>query len=177
MLCKRLAKELLGSSDLKNKINVLLLISSLLLIGVLFLHSVEAATMDEAHNQINQAKTNLVSAYVEVSAVEALGANISDFTEELNSASSNLLSATIEYNNGSYGAAYSFATNSITITNQVIDKATELKLTSAQAHSNQVIYTMVGSGIGLVLLAIFSMLGWKLLKKWFTNRSIEGQLT
>jgi hypothetical protein len=120
----------------------------------------------QANAAIDKAKEDLNSAYIITAAADVLGANTSDLVVQLNNASDFLSNAIAENNSGNYGNAIYLAGNSSSHANLVIIEAQTLKLTAEQAYNNQVLFTIAGSAIGLLLLIVLGLVGWKFLKKW-----------
>jgi len=129
----------------------------------------DRATTDEA---LVDAESDLVSAYVTVGEAEQVGANVSELLVKLKSAGDLLADAYNVYRQGDYDKACSYAMNCSYGVNGIASEATGLKSDAEASYSERLFVTAAVSSVGLSLLFVLSLFGWRFLKK----RYLQGIL-
>ena len=119
----------------------------------------------EANTAIGQAERDLGSAYAVVAEAEGAGADVSVLLNKLGSAGDFLSEAYAAFRTGDYADANALAMECSSAVEGVADDAARLKTDAEAARSNRLLFAVVGSSVGLVLLVVFGFLGWKLLKR------------
>jgi hypothetical protein len=125
----------------------------------------------EANASIGQAERDLGSAYAVVAEAERFGANVSALLNKLGSAGDSLSGAYAAFKTGDYAGASALATECSYAAKGVADDAARLTTDAEVARYNRLFFAVVGSSVGLVLLAVFGLLGWRLLK-WRYSRQV-----
>jgi hypothetical protein len=119
----------------------------------------------EASGAISQAERDLGSAYAAVAEAEGAGADVSVLLNKLGSAGDFLSEAYAAFRTGDYANASALAMECSSAIEGVAGDAARLKSDAEAARSNGLLFAVVESGVGLVLLVVFGFLGWKLLKR------------
>jgi len=132
-----------------------------------------AVNVEEANAVISQAETDIGSAYAVVADAETAGVDISALLNQLSSAGDSLSRAYVAFGTGEYANASALAIECSRALDGVTVTAASLKAEAEKAHSDRLLFSMVGSSVGLVLLLVFGFLGWKLLKKRYFKRILD----
>jgi hypothetical protein len=132
--------------------------------------AIDRTTADQA---LNDAANTLASCYVAVADAERAGANVSDLKVRLGLAGGLLSEAYNAYRLGEYDAAYSYATNCSSSINNIVSNATDSKQKAEAAYENDLFSSSAVSSVGLSLLFVFSLFGWRLLKNRYFRRVLK----
>lgn len=132
-----------------------------------------AVSVDEASVAIGQAERDLSSAYTNVSAAAGSGANVTVLLDKLTEAGSYLSEANVAYRVGNYESAFSYAESCSSAVQGVAGDATRLSLSAENSRSGTVLLDVVESGVGLALLLVFGLLGWRFLSKRYRRRVLD----
>jgi hypothetical protein len=127
----------------------------------------------EASGAISQAERDLGSAYAVVAEAEGAGADVSVLLNKLGSAGDFLSEAYAAFRTGDYADASALAMECSHAIEGVADDAARLKTDAEAARSNRLLFAVVESSVGLVLLVVFGFLGWKLLKQRYFRRALD----
>ena len=157
----------------KSRRNVVICLIASMLFAVLFVPGCFAFDAVEANASIGQAERDLGSAYVEVAEAEDAGADVSALLNKLGSAGDTLSEAYAAFRSGDYENASALAMACNNAVEEIAGDAARLKTDSEKTHSDTLLLTVVGSGVGLVLLFVFGFLGWKLLKRRYFRRVLD----
>jgi hypothetical protein len=149
---------------------VLLLLSFLVLVVV---EPVCAVSIDEADDAISQAERDLGLAYTNVADAAGSGVNVTLFLDKLSLAGADLSDAHVAYRIGDYVSAFSYAEACSNAVDGVSTEAAKLRWSATIEGNLSVILTEVGSFVGLILLAIFGLLGWRFLSKRLLKRVLD----
>jgi hypothetical protein len=131
----------------------------------------------EATEAIDQADLSVNTAFAAVADAYDAGAGVQGLLEKLEVASDFLSEAHIAFRSGDYQTAYSLA---LKCEDSVEDLNTEAELlmVSVYAEKNNLkIWTVVGSCIGLILLIVLGIIGWRFLKEHYYGRVFEMKPT
>lgn len=134
--------------------------------------SVYAYTGDEAYARIAEADGSLRQAFAAVADAAGAGANVSGLTFELDAAGGLLAQANASYRVGDFGNATLFAEQSIGSLVGVVQEAGNLKAAADSDRLSQLGWTASFSSVGLSLLFVLGLFGWRFLR----NRYFEGVL-
>jgi len=124
----------------------------------------DAADAFEAANAINEANLNLNSAFVAVAVAEDAGADVEGFLAKLDAAGNFLSEARLAYRDMNYEAASSLAAECNNGIEGLASEASYLMTKTKREKTDNLILTVVGSSIGLILLAVLGSMGWLVLK-------------
>jgi hypothetical protein len=144
-----------------------------MLLAVWFVPTCFAVNAAEANTAIDQAERDLSSAYVAVAEAEGAGANVSALLNKLDTAGDFLSEAHAAFRTGDYENANSLAINCSQTVEGLADDAASLKLDAEKAQSDRLLFAAMGSGVGLVLLLVLGLLGWKFLKRRYFRRVLD----
>ncbi len=122
---------------------------------------------DTATTSIEGAENALVSAYQAVLEVEQVGANVSGLLAQLNEAGEFLAKAHMAYRLGNFDNATSSADQSKDIGIEVENKAYELKDSAWRENIQHIWLTIMGSVLGVILVATGSFWVWHFLKRHY----------
>jgi hypothetical protein len=92
---------------------------------------------------------------------------------KLGSAGDFLSEAYAAFKTGDYVNANALAAQCSSAINGVADDAARLKTDAEAARSSGLLFAVVGSGVGLVLLVVFGFLGWRLLRRRYFEQTLE----
>jgi len=120
---------------------------------------------DTAATSIEGAENAFVSAYQAVLEVEQVGANVSGLLAQLNEAGEFLAKAHMAYRLWNFDNATSSADQSKDIGIEVENKAYELKDSARGANIQRMWLTIMGSVLGVILVASGSFWVWHFLKR------------
>jgi hypothetical protein len=143
------------------------------LLAILFVPACFAVDAVEASGAVGQAERDLDSAFVAVSKAEDAGADVSALLNKLGSAGDFLSEAYAAFKTGDYVNANALAAQCSSAINGVADDAARLKTDAEAARSSGLLFAVVGSGVGLVLLVVFGFLGWRLLRRRYFEQTLE----
>ena len=136
-----------------------------------------AINSDEAADAISHAEQDLGSAYSAVADAEKVGVDVSELQANLSVSGDFLSEAHMAFEIGDYENARLLAIESSSGLDGVALDATHLKGEAEDAHDRLVFLTVFGSSIGLVLLTIFGLLGWRFLKRRYFGRDFHAKLS
>lgn len=142
-----------------------LVFSALVLILVSMLCcSAYAYISDEASSKIAEADAAIRQAFVAVSDADKAGANVSSLAFTLNEAGGLLADANTAFRIGDYGNASSLAEQSISLVNGLVQEAGSFKTMAESEKLSSLIWTTALASIGLSMLFVASLFGWRLIK-------------
>lgn len=124
----------------------------------------------ETSKIISDAEYDVASAYVAVASAEDVGADVSIFLKKLNDAGEFLVKAYFAFKLGDFEYANQLGMQGSNTAKEIIDDATRLKMDAEIKFSNRLLITVTASGLGLSILFVLSLYGWRLLKKWYIKR-------
>jgi len=120
----------------------------------------DTAAAIEADADINEASLNLNLAFVAVAAAEDAGADVEGFLVQLEVAGDFLSQAHLALRDMNYEDASSLAAECSKEVEGLGSEATQLATKTKREKIDNLILTVVGSGIGLILLFILGSMGW-----------------
>ncbi|MCW3997873.1 MAG: hypothetical protein NWF10_04815 [Candidatus Bathyarchaeota archaeon] len=132
-----------------------------------------AVDVVEATSAINQAELSLNSAFVAVAEADDAGADVVRLLDKLDVAGDFLSGAHLAFRAGDHESASLLA---VECSNSVEGLATDagwLKADAERTKTNNLLLTAVGSGVGLVLLLVLGIVGWRVFKKRYSERVLE----
>ncbi len=148
----------------------------LFMLVVLFSCSVNscfAVSQVEAEQMLAKAENDLALAYTSVAQAECVGVNVSELLVKLEMAGVFLAEARNFYRVGDYEKAYLLAINcSETVSGVALD-ASSLRFEAEKAYSERLFVTAAVSSVGLSVLFVLSLFGWRFLKNWFLKRALK----
>lgn len=149
---------------LTSRILILLIIS--VLPASIFISKISASNSENtATTSIEKAENALASAYQAILEVEQIGANVSDLLAQLNEAGEFLAEAHIAYKLGNFDDATNFANQSKSIGEKLKNDAYELKESAWRENIQRMWLTIMGSVLGVILIASGSLWTWHFLKR------------
>ncbi|UCH01645.1 MAG: hypothetical protein JSV20_07270, partial [Candidatus Bathyarchaeota archaeon] len=122
-----------------------------------------AVDVVEATEAINQAELSLNSAFVAVAEGYKAGADIEELLENLDIAGDFLSEAHMAFRSGDYETANSLAVESGNAVEDIATMANRLMANADNEKTRLLVLTVGGSCIGLILLLVFGIVGWKFL--------------
>jgi hypothetical protein len=143
---------------------VVCLIAAMLL-AVWLVPACSAVDSAGASGAISQAERDLSSAYVAVAEAERSGADVSALLNKLGSAGDSLSRANAAFRTGDYANASALAAECSSAVAGVAGDAARLKADADAARSDRLLFAVVVSSVGLVLLVVFGFLGWRSLRR------------
>ena len=145
----------------------------LMLLAVLFVPGCFAVNAAEANTVIGQAERDLDSAYVAVAEAEGAGADVSALLSKLGGAGDFLSAAYAAFRTGNYTDAAELAMDCSTAVERVVRDSAGLEADAEAARGNSLLFAVVVSLVGLVLLVVLGFLGWKLLKRRYFKQVLD----
>jgi len=122
---------------------------------------------------INEAELKLKSAFVAVSKADDVGANIAGLVAELEVAGLFLTEAKLALRVDDYDAANSHAIECINTAEKLIIDADQLKVDAERKQNDIILFTVIGSIGGIVLLIILGITFWRVLKKRYFRKVLD----
>ena len=162
-------------NEKKRNLHSISLLLFLFLIVIQLLPACSGFNFDEATDAINQAEQDLGSAYSAVADAEKVGVDVTELQAKLSVSGDFLSEANIAFSIGDYENARLLAIESSRGLEEVGSNATRLRGEAETAHSNLMFLTVFGSSIGLFLVIVFGLLGWRFLKKSYLQRDFYGK--
>ncbi len=132
-----------------------------------------AVSADAAGSALDQAERDLSSAFVAVADAGDSGADVAGLLERLSVAGDYLSGARVAYRVGDYERAYSDSVACSSTLDGVVSDAMQLQASAENERSEGMLLAVVGSGVGLVLLSVLGLLGWRYLSKWYLRRAMD----
>ncbi|MEM3640355.1 MAG: hypothetical protein QXQ94_08350 [Candidatus Bathyarchaeia archaeon] len=132
-----------------------------------------AAERDEAQTALNHAENALASAYLAVFNAEKAGANVSSLISKLDVAADWLARANNAFRLGDYNEAREFANICINNVEDLADEAEILMLVAQKSLSEKLFWSAAYSSIGISFLFVFSLFGWRYLKRFYIKRVLK----
>lgn len=147
--------------------SILLVLLIILVLSVsIFMSEIFASNSeDTTTTNIERAENALVSAYQAVLEVEQVGADVSGLLTELNEAGEFLAEARMAYRLGDFDNATSSADMGRDIGEGVGVKAYELKNSEWRENIQRMWWTIMGSVLGVIMIASGSFWVWHFLKR------------
>jgi hypothetical protein len=127
----------------------------------------------EASSAIDEAEFNLKLAFAEIAKAENVGADIEEILAQLEVAGDSLSNAYSAFRAGDYEAAISFALECNKSIEAVATEADRLLIQAETMKTDSLVFNMFWSSVALALLLVFSIVGWRMLKKYITKRVLE----
>jgi hypothetical protein len=127
----------------------------------------------EASGAIDQAERDLGSAYVAVAEAEGAGAGVSTLLSELGSAADFLSEAYVAFRAGDYENARVLAVDCGNAVKGIAGDATLLKTDAERADRENFFFSVAESTVGLILLLVFGVAGWEMLKRRYLRRVLD----
>jgi DNA-binding PucR family transcriptional regulator len=125
---------------------------------------------DETDVRMAEAEKSVSQAYLNVSDAERAGANVSSLVTILDQASACLAEANQALRAGNRSGALDLADDCIAQVNDVVGQAAGLKSQAEEARTSQLYWVVGLSSVGLGLLFIFGLAGWRILKRRYVKR-------
>ena len=114
---------------------------------------------------IADAEETIISTYGAVLEAEQAGGNVTDLFARLNEAGEFLAAANVSYRNGDFDNAIYFANLSKNIGEEVKNEAFELKGSAWNEGVQRMMFTMLGSFSGIILVILGSLWIWRFLNR------------
>lgn len=138
-----------------------------------FLPRCFAAKAAETGEAINEAELDLNSAFIAVAEAASVGGDVTILLNRLDTASGFLSDANLAFNAGDYEGASFLAVKCSQATEGLAADADLLKASAERMKNNALLLTASASGVGLVLLLYFGVVGWRVLKKRFLKQVLD----
>jgi len=132
-----------------------------------------AIELTEVALAINEAELKLKSAFVAVSKADDVGANITGVVTKLEVAGLLLTEAKLALRVDDYDAANSHAIECINTAEKLIIDADQLTVDAERKQNDNILFTVIGSIGGLVLLIILGITFWRVLKKRYFRKVLD----
>ncbi len=132
-----------------------------------------AIELTEVALTINEAELKLKSAFVAVSKADDVGANITGVVAKLEVAGLLLTEAKLALRVDDYDAANSHAIECINTAEKLIIDADQLTVDAERKQNDNILFTVIGSIGGLVLLIILGITFWRVLKKRYFRKVLD----
>lgn len=120
---------------------------------------------DDVPSEVDQADSAIAEALVAVAEAERAGANVSVLLVRLDDANVLLAEARNALRRGDYGDASLLAGQALGVVEGLLEEAGSLKLAAESDRQGRLVWMASLSGLGLVVLFVVSLLGWRLLRR------------
>ena len=131
----------------------------------LLVNSCFAIDRADAESALAKAENDLSAGYVAVAEAERAGANVAKLLARLRLGGELLAEAMNAYKIGDYDRAYSFAVNCSSMIANAVYEASDLKRQAEEDYSERLLFNVEISSIGLSVLFVLSLFGWRFLKE------------
>ena len=128
------------------------------------------ATESEASIAINEAELDMNLTFATVAAAEDAGADIEVLIGRLTSAGDSLSEAHTAFRAGNYEAASSHAVECSNVLEGLDLEADRLIEKAEREKSDNLILTLAGSGIGVIILLVLAIMGWSVLRERYYSQ-------
>ena len=129
--------------------------------------------MNEANIIVNQAELKMKLAFAEVSKADDVGADTSGLIVQLEAGSLFLSEAKLALRADDYDAANSFALECINTAENLIIDSDRLIVIAERIQNDLLLFTVIGSSVGLILLIVFGLIFWRVLKKRYFRKVLD----
>lgn len=127
---------------------------------------------DQASSLIAEADGSIRTAFVAVAEAEQAGANVSSLVMRLNEIGPVLTEANVAFRTGDYDNASLLAGRCVSLVDGVASEAQYLKNSAESARRNQLMLVTSASSVGLCVLFVVGLFGWKFLKWRFVKHAL-----
>jgi len=128
---------------------------------------------DKAASDLTNAEEAVASAFEVVLDAEQSGANVSGLLVRLNEAGGFLAQANMSYSAGNFEEVAQLAHLSQSIAEEVKGEAYELKNLAQSENLRLMSFTMMGSIVGVVLVVLGSVWGWRAFRRSYYRRVLK----
>ena len=136
--------------------------------------SVSASTSREAAiSTVSEAEQSVAQAYEAVLDAEAAGADVSGLLIELNNAVELFSEARMAFEDGDFEEATRLADLANGVGSEVAVEAERLKVEANSAGVDRFWWLLVGSVLGVSVVASVSFLGYRYFKRWYFRRLLK----
>jgi hypothetical protein len=126
-----------------------------------------------AMSAINQAEIKLNTSFIAVMEAEDAGGDITHLLADLHLAGDYLTDAYLAFRNKDYDDSYLFALDCVDTSEEIDIDANQIKLIAENTEREFLLLTVAVSGIGVILLIIFSIFIWRFLKIRYYKKVLE----
>jgi len=126
-----------------------------------------------AVNAVNAAELGLNSVFVAVAEAENAGADVQKLLAQLEIAGDLLSAAYLAFRANNFEAAVSIAEECKKAIAGIRNEADRLRAEADRTKTDTLLLNVFLSSLGLILLLIFSVVGWRALKKRFLGHILE----
>ena len=130
-----------------------------------------------ASEAINQAEMKIALAFSAVADAYNAGADVKELLEKLVVAGDFLTEANMAFRSGDFETAYSLALNCRSNIENLDTEAEVLMANVYAEKNNLIIWTVTGSFVGLILLVVLGIIGWRFLKRHYYERVFDMKPT
>ncbi len=123
--------------------------------------------------KIAEAEDAVAKAFVAIQTAEVKGADMTDLKAQVNVAAQSLEAAEVAYRSGDYQSASQLADQCLSEINGVVDRAVALGNEANSTRANQQDFLVLFASLGLSVLFVCSLFGWRLLKAYYVKRSLH----
>jgi len=148
-------------------------VSLFVLSSILMLSVSGTISQKEAVLSVSEAEQSVVRAYKAVLDAERVGANVSSLLVSLNNATGLLSEARMSIETGNFEKAVRFAALSSEVGNGVGSEAERLTVEASQTHAANSWWSLVESGVVVVVVLCASVLGYRYFKRRYYMRLLK----
>jgi hypothetical protein len=165
-------------NDVMRKVSILK-VSCILLIFVFAISSfslvatVSAVSESEATLASNDADETVALAYTTTLKAEEAGADVSDLLTRLDEAGGFLAHAHMAHRSGDFDDAVHFAKLAKSTGEEVQNAANSLEVLARGESQHLLLFTLIGSVAGVVLIVLGSFLGWRVFKRRYYRKVLK----
>jgi len=131
--------------------------------------------VDDASSKLAQADNAVTQAFVAVEAAQEAGANVSALLKEVNDANAVLAEAHTASRSGDNETASLKSDQAFNTVQNVFSEAESLERSAKYDSQARLVWTALLSSLGLSLLFVACLFGWRYLKKRYVRQALEMQ--
>lgn len=157
----------------KNLCIFVLVFAAALVLGSVSRMSLEAYAEPDVSVKLAEAENAISEAFLAVRDAQDEGANVTDLIVRLNAAGEVLAAANVAFRNGDYQNASLLADECMIRVDGIADDVAALRSLVESARVDETNLSLLGASVGLSVLFVAGLLGWRLLKGFYLRRSLR----
>jgi len=144
-----------------------------LVLGFVSRMSLQAYAQPDESAKLAEAENAVLEAFLAVHSAQDQGGNVTDLVVRLNAAGELLAAANIAFRSGDYYNASLLADECMVEVDGIVNDAVALKSEVESAGIDMMNLSILAASVGLSVLFVAGLLGWRFLKGFYLRRSLR----